>query len=96
MSLTRTDVEGIARLARLEITEQELPVYVESLSKILSFVEQLNAADVARVEPMAHPLAGEVQRLRPDVVAEHDQRAKYQANAAQVAAGLYIVPKVIE
>ena len=96
MSLTRTDVEGIARLARLEITEQELPVYVESLSKILSFVEQLNAADVAQVEPMAHPLSGEVQRLRPDVVEEHDQHLKYQANAAQVAAGLYIVPKVIE
>ncbi len=96
MSLTRTDVEGIARLARLEITEQELPVYVESLSKILSFVEQLNAADVGSVEPMAHPLPGEVQRLRPDLVTERDQHQKFQGNAPQVAAGLYIVPKVIE
>jgi aspartyl-tRNA(Asn)/glutamyl-tRNA(Gln) amidotransferase subunit C len=96
MSLTRTDVEGIARLARLEITESELPVYVESLSKILSFVEQLNRADSASVEPMAHPLQGEVQRLRPDVVTETDQHQKYQSNAPQVVAGLYLVPRVIE
>ena len=96
MSLTRTDVEGIARLARLEITEPELEAYVGSLSKILSFIEQLNAADTAAVEPMAHPLEGEVQRLRPDAVTETDQHAKYQANAPQVVAGLYLVPRVIE
>jgi len=96
MSLTRKDVEGIAHLARLEISEAQLPVYVESLSKILSFVEQLNAAQTTGVEPMAHPLAGEAQRLRPDVVTERDQHAKYQANAVSVAAGLYVVPKVIE
>jgi aspartyl-tRNA(Asn)/glutamyl-tRNA(Gln) amidotransferase subunit C len=96
MSLTRRDVEGIAHLARLEITEEQLPVYVDSLSKILSFVEQLNAADTAGVEPMAHPLEGEVQRLRPDAVAERDQHEKYQRNAPQVASALYVVPRVIE
>jgi len=96
MSLTRTDVEAIARLARLELTESELPVYVGSLSKILSFVEALNAVDTSQVEPMAHPLEGEVQRLRPDEVTERDLHEKYQANATAVAAGLYLVPKVIE
>jgi aspartyl-tRNA(Asn)/glutamyl-tRNA(Gln) amidotransferase subunit C len=96
MSLTRRDVEGIAHLARLEITEQQLPVYVDSLSKILSFVEQLNGADTTGVEPMAHPLEGEVQRLRPDVVTEQDRHQKYQKNAPQVAADLYVVPRVIE
>jgi aspartyl-tRNA(Asn)/glutamyl-tRNA(Gln) amidotransferase subunit C len=96
MSLTRRDVEGIAHLARLEITEGELPVYVDSLSKILSFVEQLNAAQTGTVEPMAHPLEGEVQRLRADTVTETDQHAKYQANAPLVAGALYVVPKVIE
>ena len=96
MSLTRRDVEGIAHLARLEITEAELPVYAESLSKILSFVEQLNAAQTAAVEPMAHPLAGEVQRLRADVITETDRHEKFQQNAPQVAGGLYVVPKVIE
>jgi aspartyl-tRNA(Asn)/glutamyl-tRNA(Gln) amidotransferase subunit C len=96
MSLSRRDVEGIAHLARLEITEGELPVYVDSLSKILSFVEQLNAVDTQTVEPMAHPLEGETQRLRPDEVTESDQHAKFQRNAPLVAQALYVVPKVIE
>jgi len=38
MSLTRTDIENIARLARLELTETEIPVYVDSLSRIFAFV----------------------------------------------------------
>jgi len=66
MSLTRAQVEGIARLARLQITEEQLPVYVDRLSRIIDFVEQLSAAKTDDVEPMAHPLAGQVQRLRAD------------------------------
>jgi aspartyl-tRNA(Asn)/glutamyl-tRNA(Gln) amidotransferase subunit C len=96
MSLTRKDVEGIAHLARLSITESELPVYVDSLSKIFSFVEQLNAVAVDNVEPMAHPLADQVQRLRADEVLHVEQRDKYQRNAARTEAGLYLVQKVIE
>jgi aspartyl-tRNA(Asn)/glutamyl-tRNA(Gln) amidotransferase subunit C len=96
MSLTRHDVENIAHLARLAISEAELPVYVDSLSKILGLVDQLNTADTAAVEPMAHPLADQVQRLRPDEVHDADRHEKYQRNAAQVDAGLYLVPKVIE
>jgi aspartyl-tRNA(Asn)/glutamyl-tRNA(Gln) amidotransferase subunit C len=95
-TLTRKEVEAIAHLARLAITEVELAVYVGSLSRILAFVEQLNAAETQGVEPMAHPLAGQVQRLRPDVVTEVDAHEKYQKNAPQVQAGLYLVPKVIE
>ena len=76
--------------------EAEMPVYVDSLSKILNFVEQLNAADTSSVEPMAHPLKDQVQRLRADEVVDQDQREKYQRNAARVEAGLYLVPKVIE
>jgi len=39
MSLTRSQVEGIAHLARLEITEAQMPVYVDSLSRIIDFVD---------------------------------------------------------
>ena len=96
MTLTRRDVENIAQLARLEITETELPVYVGSLSAILAFVEQLAAAPTADVVPMAHPLEGQVQPLREDRVTESDRHEAYQANAPAVEAGLYLVPKVIE
>jgi aspartyl-tRNA(Asn)/glutamyl-tRNA(Gln) amidotransferase subunit C len=96
MSLTRQDVEKIAHLARLSITEQEMPVYVGSLSSIVNFVDDLSRVETGTVEPMAHPLVGQSQRLRADVVSEADHREKYQANAPSVQAGLYVVPRVIE
>ena len=96
MTLTRRDVENIAHLARLEITEAEMPTYVASLSAILAFVEQLGAAATGDVVPMAHPLEGQVQRMREDRVTESDRREVYQANAPAVEAGLYLVPKVLE
>ena len=96
MTLTRRDVENIAHLARLGISEEEMPAYVGSLSRIIDFVEQLGSADTAEVTPLAHPLEDQVQRLRPDAVTETDRRELDQRNAPQVEAGLYLVPKVIE
>jgi aspartyl-tRNA(Asn)/glutamyl-tRNA(Gln) amidotransferase subunit C len=96
MSLTRQDVEKIAHLARLSITEQEMPVYVTSLSSIVNFVDELSRADTSGVQPMAHPLDGQHQRMRADEATESDHREEYQQNAPAVAAGLYVVPRVIE
>jgi aspartyl-tRNA(Asn)/glutamyl-tRNA(Gln) amidotransferase subunit C len=96
MALTREQIESIAHLARLELKAPEVPVYQASLSAIFDFVGELDRADTASVAPMAHPLPGLSQRLRPDVVTEQDRHELYQANAPQVAAGLYLVPKVIE
>jgi aspartyl-tRNA(Asn)/glutamyl-tRNA(Gln) amidotransferase subunit C len=96
MSLTRTQIESIAHLARLDLTENEIPAYVESLSRIVDFVGQLDGAETRGIEPMAHPLPGLTQRLRPDEVLETDAHERYQRNAPQVEAGLYLVPKVIE
>jgi aspartyl-tRNA(Asn)/glutamyl-tRNA(Gln) amidotransferase subunit C len=96
MSLTRQDVQKIARLARLSITDAEMPVYVTSLSSIVNFVDELARAQTDHVEPMAHPLDGQHQRLRADLVSESDHHEKYQANAPAVQAGLYVVPRVLE
>ena len=96
MALTREQIASIATLARLDLTASELPVYQESLSAILEFVGALERADTANVTPMAHPLAGLTQRLRADQVSEGDDHERYQLNAPLTAAGLYLVPKVIE
>ena len=96
MALTREQIASIATLARLDLTPSEIPVYQESLSRILEFVGALERADTANVTPMAHPLPGLTQRLRPDVITEGDGRERYQLNAPLTAAGLYLVPKVIE
>jgi aspartyl-tRNA(Asn)/glutamyl-tRNA(Gln) amidotransferase subunit C len=96
MALTREQIASIATLARLDLTAAEIPVYQESLSRILEFVGALERADTANVTPMAHPLPGLTQRLRPDAVSEVDRHELYQRNAPLTAAGLYLVPKVIE
>ena len=95
MSLDKHEVERIAHLARLEIDPGAVPEYARNLSNILDLVDQLDAADTAGVEPMAHPLEVR-QRLREDVVTETDQRERFQAIAPQVEDGLYLVPRVIE
>lgn len=95
MALKPEDVKSIAQLARLEIRDADIPAYTDNLSRILDFVQQLEAAETGDVAPMAHPLEMS-QRLRADEVSEHDQRDLYQENAPQVDAGLYLVPKVIE
>ena len=95
MSLDAADIKKIAHLARLAITEHDIPEYARNLTNILSFVEQMSAVDTTGVSPMAHPLDA-AQRLRPDIVTETDQRESFQAIAPQVEAGLYLVPKVIE
>jgi aspartyl-tRNA(Asn)/glutamyl-tRNA(Gln) amidotransferase subunit C len=95
VALERKDVENIAHLARLAISEADIPEYARNLSSILALVEQMSAVDTAGVAPMAHPLDA-VQRLREDAVTETDQREHFQAIAPAVEAGLYLVPKVIE
>ena len=96
MSLTRADIERIAHLARLNLTEPEIPVYVDSLSSIVDLVGQLEKAETGDIAPMAHPLPGLAQRLRADSVDEANRRELYQQNAPATEAGLYLVPKVIE
>lgn len=95
MALDKRDVENIAHLARLAISEADVPAYVENLSNILSLVEQMSEVDTSGVTPMAHPLHM-VQRLREDAVTEENQREHLQAHAPAVENGLFLVPKVIE
>jgi aspartyl-tRNA(Asn)/glutamyl-tRNA(Gln) amidotransferase subunit C len=95
MSLTPDQVRGIAHLARLAISEQDIPAYARNLSSILDFVAALDRVDTGATPPMAHPLDMS-QRLRPDEVTETDQRDRIQQNASATEAGLYLVPKVIE
>jgi aspartyl-tRNA(Asn)/glutamyl-tRNA(Gln) amidotransferase subunit C len=95
MSLARDDVQKIANLARLAVSESDTEALARDLSNILDLVAQMDSADTEGVEPMAHPLHM-AQRLRPDEVTETDRREKYQRIAPLTEDGLYLVPKVIE
>ena len=95
MSLSRDQVQHIATLARLKIAEPDFDDVADKLSRIVEFVDQLQAAPTDDVIPMAHPL-NQVQRLRADRVTEPNERDVIQRNAPSLQDGLYLVPKVIE
>ena len=99
MSLSPEQVRRIALLARIELKPDEERGVTERLGRVLGLIDQIQKQDTAGIEPMAHPLDGQVpvaQRLRPDQVAEQDRRAEFQEIAPAVEGGLYLVPKVIE
>ncbi len=83
MTLEKTDVEKIAWLARLKLSDNDIPEYARQLSSILALVEQMNTVDTVSVAPLAHPLELSL-RLRDDVVTEGNQRETFQAIAVHV------------
>ncbi len=95
MSIKREEVLKVAHLARLDITDDKVDEYTKNLSNILDLIEQMNQVNTDDVLPLSNPLDA-VQRLRPDVVSEVNQRELFQSVAAEIQDGLYLVPKVIE
>lgn len=95
MSLTNTDIQKIARLARLAVSETEIEAVRTQLSGIFALIAEMQAVDTQGIAPMSH--AQDLsQRLREDVVTAANQRELFQSIAPQVEAGLYLVPQVIE
>ncbi|HET7831883.1 MAG TPA: Asp-tRNA(Asn)/Glu-tRNA(Gln) amidotransferase subunit GatC [Gallionella sp.] len=95
MSLSHKDVQKVAQLARLKMSEAEIETARTQMSGIFDLIAAMQAVDTTGIEPMSH--AQDVaQRLRADTVTETDQRELFQSIAPQVEAGLYLVPQVIE
>jgi aspartyl-tRNA(Asn)/glutamyl-tRNA(Gln) amidotransferase subunit C len=85
VSISREDIEKVAVLARIKVDGEQVSALEKDLGNILDLVDQLSAADTDSVE-----------KLRPDVVTETNQREAFQAIAPATEDGLYLVPKVIE
>ncbi len=93
--LTCEDVQKVAHLARLELTEAEIDLYREQLSQVLDYVARLEELDVEGVAPTAHAVAltnvtradEERPSLPPDVAL---------ANAAQTAEQQFLIQRVLD
>jgi aspartyl-tRNA(Asn)/glutamyl-tRNA(Gln) amidotransferase subunit C len=99
MSLDKATVAKIARLARIKVPAEEVDALAADLSRILSFIEQLDEVDVTGVEPVTSGGAGGRTmklRRRPDVVTETNLQEKVLANAPEKMEGYFAVPKVVE
>jgi len=94
VSLSEKDVQYVAKLARLEVTDQETAKYTQQLANILGYVEQLNKLDTANVEPLTHPL--DVKNVfREDVVRPSLTQAEVLSNAPEPQSGHFKVPKIM-
>ena len=97
MPITRNDVEKIAELARLELTQTEADSFTNQLSAILGYMDQLNELDTADVPPMSHCSTSDsaADARRADVVRPSLGQQVATANAPDAEAGYFKVPKVI-
>ena len=97
MTITRKDVDHVAKLARLELTGQEKEQYTVQIENILKFVDVLNAVDTTNVPPTSHavPL---VNAWRPDVCVPTAPKVREQLlnNAPEREDDFFKVKKVIE
>ncbi|WP_239323940.1 Asp-tRNA(Asn)/Glu-tRNA(Gln) amidotransferase subunit GatC [Snodgrassella gandavensis] len=95
MALTLSDVDKLARLSRLSLSEAERNNMLTELNHVFDLVEKMQEVNTDGVEPMAHPHEVAL-RLRDDIVTEKDEHRALQSCAPLVDKDMYLVPKVIE
>jgi aspartyl-tRNA(Asn)/glutamyl-tRNA(Gln) amidotransferase subunit C len=92
--ITREDVEYVARLARLELSADEVELFTGQLGDILEHAADIEALDVGDVPPTSHPLPM-VNVLRPDEVVPSVDREEVLAQAPAAEGGRFRVPPVL-
>jgi aspartyl-tRNA(Asn)/glutamyl-tRNA(Gln) amidotransferase subunit C len=99
LKISREDVQRVAELAYLDLSEAELEMYRAQIDEILEYIGKLNELDTAGVEPMAQVLAGGQSAdatLREDVVVPCNVAAEILKQAPDPEPPYFRVPKVIE
>ncbi|MGB2672550.1 MAG: Asp-tRNA(Asn)/Glu-tRNA(Gln) amidotransferase subunit GatC [Candidatus Acidiferrum sp.] len=99
MKISRADVERVAELAYLDLSEAELEMYRAQLDEILEYIGKLNELDTAKIEPMAQVLADDQSAdatLREDVVVPCNVAGEILKQAPDPEPPYFRVPKVIE
>lgn len=95
MSFDAKQIQGIARLARLNLSDTEKEKFAEDINGILNWVEQLNNVQVENIEPLTS-INEETNRMRSDEVTEGNLQTELTANAPETVMGFYVVPKMVE
>jgi aspartyl-tRNA(Asn)/glutamyl-tRNA(Gln) amidotransferase subunit C len=91
--ITIKDVEHVAKLARLELIEEEKEKFSKQLDAILKHMDQLNEVDTTGVEPMAHAFAIK-NVMREDKIVQEFSRDEMLVNAPDEEDGFFKVPKI--
>ena len=91
--ITIKDVEHVAKLARLELTEEEKEKFTGQLGAVLEYVNQMNEVDTSDVEPMAHAIDFS-NVMREDKVVYEQTKDELMKNAPYEEDGFFRVPKI--
>jgi len=94
MRITEKDVEELALMSRLELTEEDKAAYTKSLSAALNRVESLKKLDTSTVEPAKHVLSIK-NVFREDNLEESLDKSLILANAPDKEAGFFKVPRIV-
>jgi aspartyl-tRNA(Asn)/glutamyl-tRNA(Gln) amidotransferase subunit C len=95
MSVDKSTVVRIARLARIHVPEDRQETLSTELNGILDWIEELNEVDTDSVEPIASVTGHSLPR-REDVVSDGNRVDEVLANVPETASGFFVVPKVVE
>ncbi len=95
MKITKEQVEHVAKLARLNLTEEEKEQMTKDMEAIIGFADQINSLDIADVKPTDHVIPIN-NVFRDDVIAPSMDREKLLSNAPNQSGGCFSVPKVVE
>ena len=95
MAIDRKTVENVAKLARLQLTPEELDRYGKQLGAILDYIAKLEKLDVTGLEPLAHAV-DTANVFREDVPRPGLSRDAALQNAPDRNSDFFIVPKIIE
>lgn len=95
MAITAKDVEHIAELARLDLTEEERSEYASQLGQVLDYFDQLRRVDTSDVSPLSHPL-DLANVLRDDRVQASRPTEEILENAPHRADGCFRVPVILD
>ena len=91
--ITIKDVEHVAKLARLELTDEEKELYTKQLGDVLKYVDQMNEVDTSNVKPMAQVI-DMVNVMREDEVHYDVTKEALMSNAPEEENGYFKVPKI--
>ena len=91
--ITIKDVEHVAKLARLELTDKEKEMFTHQLGDVLEHVERMNEVDTTGVEPMNHPIDFS-NVMREDVKIYENTREELMQNGPDVEGEFFKVPRI--
>lgn len=91
--ISTEDVKHVAKLARLELTDEEINKYSKQLGDILKYVEQMNEIDTTNIDPMPHAIPV-YNVMREDVVKYEETKEELMQNAPFEEDGFFRVPKI--